>query len=167
MNFEYCPKCGTPKSVKSQDKTAYKCQKCGELFWNNPRGASAALFLKDDQALFAKRGIEPDLGMYELPGGFMDYCEDAYEACIREIKEETGLQVSTSDLELLTTYTGEYMPGVSSVDLVFVVKRWNGEPKADDDVAELEWKPVEFFNDGKFIRPYKNIVEKIRAYQSK
>ena len=164
MKFTHCPSCGEKDSVEQLNPTDYQCSKCQTKFWNNPRGASAAVFLKDNQILVAKRGIEPDLGKYELPGGFVNFGEDPYEACVREIKEETGITINSSDLVLFTAYTCQYMPHVSSLDMLFIVKSWSGEPVAADDVASLHWKPISFVSSPDFIRPYTDFAERIQPY---
>lgn len=164
MIFNYCPQCGAKGSITRDDPTNPTCQQCGTVFWNNPSATVAVVFLKDGKALFAKRGIEPNKGKYDFPGGFVDYNEDIYDACVREIKEETTVDVKVSDLTLVTGYTREYMPNISVTDLVFIVKSWQGEFKAQDDVAALEWKPLDFVNSPEFApREYKDLDKKLAA----
>lgn len=161
MMFKYCPNCGQKGSVSAENKTDYSCIACEQKFWNNPRGAAGAVLYRDGKFLSAKRGIEPDRGMYELPGGFMEYGEDPFDTCVRELREETGLELNRADLQLIAAYTPEYMPGVSSVDLIFLITEWRGDPKAADDVAELVWKPLSFFDDPVFVRSYPELAAKI------
>jgi 8-oxo-dGTP diphosphatase len=45
----------------------------------------------DQYLLLIERGKEPFLGNWALPGGFIDMTETLEQACLRELKEETGL----------------------------------------------------------------------------
>lgn len=49
--------------------------------------------VKEDEVLLIKRAIEPYKGFWVLPGGHVEDYETVEEACIREVKEETGLDV--------------------------------------------------------------------------
>ncbi len=166
MKYNYCPNCGQKGSVKWKDPSTAHCQKCNHDFWNNPSATVAVVFLKGDQALFAKRGIEPNKGKYDFPGGFVNYKEDIYDACVREVQEETSLTIDKANLQLVTGYSLEYLPRISVVDLIFVITKWQGEFKAQDDVAELEWKPLQFVSDARFVPPYDDLPAKIAAITS-
>jgi 8-oxo-dGTP diphosphatase len=50
-----------------------------------------AVTIKEDKILLIKRGREPFLGYYALPGGFVEIDEDTKTAALRELLEETGV----------------------------------------------------------------------------
>lgn len=52
------------------------------------------ILIRDCQILLVKRGHEPNKGLWSIPGGLIKLGETAEEAAIREVKEETGLEVS-------------------------------------------------------------------------
>jgi 8-oxo-dGTP pyrophosphatase MutT (NUDIX family) len=151
MNFKFCPNCGRQGTVKHNDSTRYFCHNCNWEYWNNPHAAVSVIFVNDKkELLFAKRGRNSDKGKYDFPGGFLDYNEDPYAAAIREIKEETGADIVKKDIVLMALYTWEYVPGVSALDIVMLVKTWQKGLRANDDVAGLDWKPVSFMSDPSF-----------------
>ena len=65
---------------------------------NSPIGMGVAVFIiKDNCILLGKRLVEIGNGMYALPGGHVDPGETTEECGVREIKEETNLDIK--DLE--------------------------------------------------------------------
>lgn len=152
--FKYCPDCGHQGTVSTKNQTEYKCNDCGWTTWNNAKATVAILFVKDGKLLVSKRAIEPMKGRYDLPGGFVDFGEGAYDAVIREAHEETGIKLQPEDIELIDAYKNRYLPTVSTIDMIFWVHRWEGEFTPSDDSEELTWKDPDFINDPSFSVPY-------------
>ena len=159
--FTYCPKCGKKNTVSTTNNTAYVCSDCGWQFWNNPSAAVGLVFVKDGKMLFSKRALEPKKGYYDLPGGFVDFGENAYEAAIREAKEETTVNVQREDLELIDTFHNQYLPDVSTADMIIVVKKWDGELTPCDDSEALEWKDFDFLEDEHFAAHYSGLRQSL------
>ena len=90
---------------------------------------------RDGRVLLAKRAIEPRLGYWDLPGGFLEEGEEPLDGLRREFREETGLEVEPVEWlgAFLDPYNSYFVLG-----LTWVV-RADGEPSAADDVAELAW----------------------------
>lgn len=169
MIFDYCPKCGHKGTVQKQDDTNYECSNCSWHFWNNAKASVAVAFVKDGKLLVSKRGRagDPNLGMYDLPGGFVDFGETAQQCAIRECKEEMNVDVSEADLELIAAYHNNYADGISTVDIVFLVQKWRGEFAPQDDSAACEWKPLDFIYDPTFCEVYYKGLDKVIATKTK
>jgi len=71
----------------------FKAIGLGERKYHNPALAVNAIVSKKDKILFVKRSIGPFKGLWSLPGGFIEYDETVEEALVREVREETGLNV--------------------------------------------------------------------------
>ena len=67
-------------------------------FPDRPWLGVGGLVFQDDQVLLIKRGREPGLGQWSIPGGMVDVGETVREAVQREVQEETGLFVEVLDL---------------------------------------------------------------------
>lgn len=92
--FKYCPKCGK-NEFEQNSNTMKKCVACGyEMFRNPTIGAAALVFDDQDRLMVVRRSREPAMGTLDLPGGFCDAGEMIEEAIIREVREETGIEVS-------------------------------------------------------------------------
>jgi 8-oxo-dGTP pyrophosphatase MutT (NUDIX family) len=69
--------------------------------YNNPTPVAVALLpVQKENNIFllgVRRGIEPFIGGLSLPGGFQDFMENADDAVVREVFEETGLQTQPED----------------------------------------------------------------------
>lgn len=164
MKLQFCMECKT--TLTKHNDTDYSCNN-GHYFWNNPKAAVAVAFVRNDKLLYSKRGIEPNKGMYDLPGGFVNFNESAYDAAVREIQEELGVLLKREQLQLIEVYKNLYNETVSSIDLVFLVTEWEGEPQLVSETQELWWGPLEFVRDPQFCETdYTTLDERIREATS-
>ena len=121
--FKFCPRCGSVNFIPNSWKS-FKCSDCGFHYFINSAAAAAAIIVNEkNELLLTVRAFEPDKGMLDLPGGFVDPGESVEEALIREIKEELNLDIS--ELSYFTSFPNEYpFSGlvVNTIDLAFVCK---------------------------------------------
>ncbi len=102
--------------------------------------STAIIPYPQDKILLIKRDTVPFKGYWALPGGRLDSGETIEQCCIREVKEETGLDVS------IVRKVGEYHEQGVQDDVeydyyptCFVVKVVGGETKKQDsEVQELK-----------------------------
>lgn len=101
-----------------------------------------ALVLRGDRVLLIRRARDPFRGRYALPGGFMESAETAEACCLRELREETGLEGRV--VRLLGVYSRPGRdPRGATVSLLFLVDAPSGEPRASDDAAEARFFPLD------------------------
>ncbi|MEA3492997.1 MAG: NUDIX hydrolase [Candidatus Margulisiibacteriota bacterium] len=91
--FKFCPLCkGSLRQVKIDGRKRQSCPKCGWINYENPVPVVAcAAINKKGEVLITKRNLEPGKGKWALPGGFVEWDEASEDACLRELKEETGI----------------------------------------------------------------------------
>ena len=104
-----------------------------------PGLTSDAVVLRGDEVLLVKRAKEPGAGTWALPGGFCDVGERTAETCLRELKEETGLDGEIVDLLGVYDDPGRDPRG-HVVSVAYVVRvAPDARPRAGDDAAEVAW----------------------------
>ena len=93
-------------------------------------GCVISLIIKDNKILMILRKNKPDSGYYNLVGGRMEEGETVPQAIIREIQEETGLNVKKEDVNVVSTLhrlcdNGKY----NSIEFVTLIKNFTGTPQ--------------------------------------
>lgn len=109
-----CPHCATDA------EQPLVCERCGWRWYANPKPAAAVLLERTDdgepepRVLLLRRAVEPGLGAWDLPAGYLDPHESFEHAARREAREESGLEVELLDL------AGVYhSPAANAVTAVF------------------------------------------------
>lgn len=93
--IRFCCSCGAPVEYRPAfGRARAVCTSCGRIHFEDPKVAVAVLAERDGQVLLIRRGVNPGLGKWSLPAGYVEAGEDPREAAARELKEETGLEVS-------------------------------------------------------------------------
>jgi len=130
----YCPRCAG-QLTRHGDRV--ECAECGFVLYGHSAVTASAL-PEDDQGrlLLARRGVEPDRGLWDCLGGFVHEGEHPLDGVRREVHEETGVDFARGDV--LGTWTGSY-DGRATLNLFWRGRLSTGEPRPSDDVAELRW----------------------------
>lgn len=125
-------------------KKTVVCPHCGQPYsaWRNPAPTvDVVIYDPERGVVIIKRANEPH--GYALPGGFIDEGEQAERAGLREMKEETGLDVELQGL--LGVYSRpDRDPRKHTLSTVFVGKAKNPEAlQAGDDAAQAAWHQLD------------------------
>jgi NAD+ diphosphatase len=121
--LRFCPACGA-ETFQAVDRKQFLCQSCGFVYFQNVAAAAGAVIEAEGQLLLVRRAKQPDQGMLDLPGGFVDPGETVEQALARELKEELGLELEPN-FDYLCSSVNEYpYQGVlyHSLDLFFLVQ---------------------------------------------
>ena len=105
----YCPRCGVPigrREVAGVPRPA--CDRCDFVHFADPKLAVVVLVESGDGSLlYTKRNHDPMLGAWAWPGGWVDRGEVVEAAAVREVREETDLEIELRDLLGVFSRAGE------------------------------------------------------------
>jgi 8-oxo-dGTP diphosphatase len=138
--YHYCPNCGAKLTQITDQTEAATCSNCGFTVYNNPALAVGVIIVQQGKMLLAKRKLDPFKGYWDTPGGFIDVGESPEQACIRELKEETHLKIEVNNY--ISAYPDHYQDNPTLV-IGYEAEIIEGNMKAEDDVAELNWFPLD------------------------
>jgi len=112
------------------------------LYPKQPIVGVGAVIICDGKILLEKRKYDPGKGMWSIPGGLVELGEGAEQTVVREVKEETGLEVEKPEHidvvdNVIKDRNGEIKYHFVIID--YFVKLKGGTLKAASDAEELRW----------------------------
>ncbi|MFZ1684723.1 MAG: NUDIX hydrolase [Candidatus Zixiibacteriota bacterium] len=140
--YRFCPLCGSPMTEGEKDgRVRMYCTtpECGYVFYQNPIPAAGAIIVENDSILLVKRAHPPRIGWWCIPAGFMEWNEHPSQTAVREVKEETGLDIKLTSL--FQIYTGTDDPRSNAVLILYLADRVGGKLEASDDALEVKFFP--------------------------
>ena len=136
--MKYCSNCGSEeveqKVPDGDNRLRYCCIRCDSIFYENPKIVTGCLAQWQGKILLCKRAIEPRLGSWTLPAGFMENHETIQEAAARETYEEATAKISNMDL-----YTIYNLPHISQVYMIFRGDIEDGQASPGIESLETEF----------------------------
>lgn len=140
-DYSFCPKCGSSlKTTILEGVPRMQCETCLYIYYQNPIPAVGVIVQKDDGILLVKRKYKPKVGYWTLPAGFVEYSESIEQALIREVKEETNLDVEIGDLFDVCSAFDDIRCHV--VLVIYLAKSVRGELKPGDDASDVAYFPL-------------------------
>lgn len=133
-----CPRCGTELE---RDAGRAKCTGCGSTYYASSTPCVSAL-VEDGEGrlLLARRAVEPYLGLWDCPGGFLEEGEHPLDGLRRELLEETGLAPGPARfVGIWMDLYGDTPDAAATLNIYWSVRFDEGEPVPADDVSELRW----------------------------
>lgn len=135
MEFRFCPRDAGPltaRVLKAGEPARLVCERCRQVFWQDPKLAAGTLFTHDGKLVLLKRGIEPAYGKWVFPGGFVDRGEVVTDGAVRETWEEARVRVAVTDIVGIYSY-----PERPVVVAVYAARIVEGAPVAADETLEV------------------------------
>jgi ADP-ribose pyrophosphatase YjhB (NUDIX family) len=94
--MKFCSNCGHTVVMRVPEgdlRERAVCENCGTIHYENPRLVVGTIPVWGSQVLLCRRAIEPRLGFWTLPAGFMEMGESTEEGARRETSEEAGAKI--------------------------------------------------------------------------
>jgi len=166
----YCSHCGSPRierRIPEGDTLPRNvCAQCGTIHYENPKIVVGCLPEWQGKVLLCKRAIEPRLGFWTLPAGFLENGESVTEGAIRETVEEANARVEVADL-----YTMISLPQIHQVYMMFRARLTDLDfgpgPESLEvalfDEADIPWETLAFRTIARTLRNY-FLDRKLGAY---
>lgn len=123
--MKFCTSCGSSVTLRvphGDDRERFVCTVCEIIHYVNPRVIVGCLPVHGDRILLCKRAIEPRLGYWTLPAGFMENGETTPQGAARETWEEARARVT--GLELYRIFD---VPYISQVYMFYRCEVENGD----------------------------------------
>ena len=112
------------------------------LYPKQPIVGVGALIISNGKILLEKRKYEPGKGKWSIPGGLVELGETTKQTVVREVREETGLEVEKPSLiDIVDNITKDRNDEVKYhfVIIDYFVKLKGGTLEASSDAQELRW----------------------------
>jgi ADP-ribose pyrophosphatase YjhB (NUDIX family) len=106
-----------------------------------------------------KRKFEPRVGEWSLPAGFIEWGEGPEQTAIREVQEETGLNVAVCSLYGI--YRGQDYPDYEILLVVYRGEILGGELQPGDDALEAQWFDLAHLPENIAFHLHRNILAEL------
>lgn len=99
MSQHYCLECGNSMmSSNIEGRQREQCPQYGWIYYQHMKLSTAVLIEQGGKLLLLQRAHQPWRGSWNLPAGYVEVDEPPEQAAIREVREETGLEIEIDRL---------------------------------------------------------------------
>lgn len=134
VKYRFCPRCGgglERRTIKAIEPERLVCQACSFIFYQDPKVVACTIFTLEGGVVLLKRAVEPAMGKWVFPGGYVDRGETVEQAALRETREESQLEVVIGSLLNVYSY-----PRSPNIIIVYTAQIVAGDLAAGDESVE-------------------------------
>lgn len=118
---------------EGDDRHRHVCAACETIHYHNPKIVVGSVCTLDDRLLICRRAIEPRLGFWTIPAGYMELGETAEDGAIREAWEEARARIAIDGL--LAVYS---VPRIGQVQLLYRARLLDPAVEAGPESLEVK-----------------------------
>jgi len=138
MTAHYCFQCGHVLEFRHIDQREREvCPSCNWVYYAQLKVGAAMLIERDQKLLLLQRTYEPWQGSWMLPAGYVEADEDPQDAAQREVFEETGLVVESSEFHYAYYFSDD--PRGHGVSFIYKANRVSGEIKLNEESSAAQY----------------------------
>lgn len=149
--MKFCSACGNAVELKTpagDHLPRHVCTSCGEIHYRNPKVIVGCIpEWEDGRILMCKRNIEPRLGMWTFPAGFLELGETSGQGAAREAEEESQAEVEITGL--LSVINVPYVSQIYVIHRARLLRAEFGPTAESSEVKlmredEIPWNEIAF-----------------------
>jgi ADP-ribose pyrophosphatase YjhB (NUDIX family) len=111
----------------------------------NPIAAVGAIVFKGESVLLIKRAREPSAGQWSIPGGKIELGETLAGAAVREVEEETGIEIRVD--KVVNSYDNIIRDESGDIKYHYLIVYYSadyvsGEPRLSPESSDVMWKEL-------------------------
>ena len=132
MTIHYCFQCGhalQPSFIDDHEREV--CPACNWVYYAQLKVGAAMLIERDNQLLLLQRSHEPWKGSWMLPAGYVEVDENPQDAAHREVFEETGLIIESSEFSHVYYFSDDSRG--NGIAFVYKANNISGELKLNEE----------------------------------
>jgi ADP-ribose pyrophosphatase YjhB (NUDIX family) len=140
-DLNFCPDCGAGLArhvVGGQQRNHWYCGRCKEERYDHAMVVVTCFVACENRLLWVQRELEPQRGLWSIPGGFLENGETLAQGAARELHEEAGVLIPAQQLQLYMTGT------ITFINQVYVAFRATVD--TDYCLAGVESRDCRYFS---------------------
>ncbi|PKK84671.1 MAG: NUDIX hydrolase [candidate division Zixibacteria bacterium HGW-Zixibacteria-1] len=140
LGYRFCPRCSgdlNMEMIDGRDRLRCLNDKCDFIYYHNPIPAAGAIVVEEGKILLVKRAVMPRVGWWCIPAGFMEWSEHPSQTAVREVQEETGLEIRLESL--FEVYSGNDDPRMNAVLILYLGRKIGGRLAPADDAQDVRF----------------------------
>ncbi len=138
FRYRFCPLCATPLEPQHDgERERLTCPADGWIFYPTPNLAATVVVEHAGGIVLLRRALQPDIGIWHLPIGHLEFGEAPVDGALREASEETGLLLDEPvflDFEYSRSY-GD--PAMFYLVFCYRARSTGGEPRINYENSEI------------------------------
>jgi len=132
--MKFCSECGGKVIVQQARDRAprFVCTACRAAYLQDPRLASGCIARRRGRILLCRRAVDPGIGRWEIPGGFVAPEESTANAAQRELLEEAGARI-----EVGRPYALLHLPHINQMRVIYLARLLDDSFTTGPETLEL------------------------------